>query len=71
MWGLAFNDSEGNPVDKQHNIRPGIVELVPAVHRKFLGHMEYKNAVKYATTNTPKKFWTVWKEDAPSQCISG
>ena len=21
-----------------------------------------KNAVKYATTNTPKKFWTVWKE---------
>ena len=22
-----------------------------------------KNAVKYATTNTPKKFWTVWKEE--------
>ena len=21
-----------------------------------------KNAVKYATTGTPKKFWTVWKE---------
>lgn len=22
-----------------------------------------KNAVKYATTNTPKKFWNVWKEE--------
>src|SRR5699024_4030337 len=25
-----------------------------------------KNNVKYATTNTPKKFWSVWKEQDES-----
>lgn len=37
-----------------------------------------KNVVKYATTGTPKKFWSVWKEEdqeflalAKTRCISG
>ncbi|CDA79109.1 unknown [Clostridium sp. CAG:242] len=37
---FTLNDGEGNTVDKQHDIRPGIVKLVPAVYRKFFGDMK-------------------------------
>ena len=37
---FTLNDSEGDTVDKQHDIRPGVVELVPAIYRKLLGNME-------------------------------
>ena len=37
---FTLNDSEGDTVDKQHNIRPGVVELVPTVYCKLLGNME-------------------------------
>ena len=40
LWSFTLNDSEGNTVDKQHNIRPGVVELVPTVYCKLLGNME-------------------------------
>ena len=34
---FTLNDSEGDTVDKQHDIRPGIVKLVPTV---YCGNME-------------------------------
>ena len=37
---FTLNDSEGNTVDKQHDIRPGVVKLVPTVYCKLLGNME-------------------------------
>ena len=37
---FTLNDSEWDTVDKQHDIRPGIVKLVPAVYCKLLGNME-------------------------------
>ena len=37
---FTLNDSERDTVDKQHNIRPGIVKLVPAVYCKLFGDME-------------------------------
>ena len=37
---FTLNDSEGNTIDKQHDIRPGIVKLVPAVYCKLLGNMK-------------------------------
>ena len=37
---FTLNDSEGNTVDKQHDIRPSVVELVTAVYRKFFRDME-------------------------------
>ena len=37
---FTLNNSKRDTVDKQHNIRPGIVELVPAVYCKLLGNME-------------------------------
>ena len=40
LWGLTLDHCEGDAVDEQHNIWAGVVKLVPAVHRKFLGHME-------------------------------
>ena len=40
MGSLALDDGEGNAVDEQHDIRTGIVPLVPAVYGEFLGHME-------------------------------
>ena len=40
LWSFTLNDSEGNTVDKQHDIRPGVVELVPAVYCKLLSNME-------------------------------
>ena len=40
LWSFTLNDSEGNTVDKQHDIRPGIVNLVPAVYCKLLSNME-------------------------------
>ena len=38
---FALNDTEGNAVDKQHDIRASRVLLVQAVHREFLGDMEH------------------------------
>ena len=40
LWSFALDDGEWDAVNKQHNIRTNIVELVPAVHRKLLGDME-------------------------------
>ena len=40
LWSFTLNDSEGNTVDKQHDIRPSVVELVTAVYRKFFRDME-------------------------------
>ena len=40
LWSFTLNDSEGNTVDKQHDIRPSVVELVPAVYCKLLSNME-------------------------------
>ena len=40
LWGLALDHGEGDAVDEQHNIRAGVVELVPAVHREFLCDMK-------------------------------
>ena len=40
LRGLAFDDGEGDAVEKQHKIRPGVMELVPAVYCKFLGNMK-------------------------------
>ena len=37
---FTLNDSKGDTVNKQHNIRPGVVELVPAIYCKLLGNME-------------------------------
>src|SRR5699024_5325912 len=37
---FTLNDGKGDTVDKQHDIRPGIVELVPTVYCKFFGDME-------------------------------
>ena len=37
---FTLNNSKRDTVDKQHNIRPGVVELVPAVYCKLLGNME-------------------------------
>ena len=37
---FTLNYSKGDTVDKQHDIRPGIVKLVPAVYCKLLGNME-------------------------------
>ena len=37
---FTLNDSERDTVDKQHDIRPGIVKLVPAVYCKLLSNME-------------------------------
>ena len=40
MGSLALDDRKGNAVDKQHNIRAGIMPLILAVYGEFLGHME-------------------------------
>lgn len=40
LWHLTLNHRKRDAVDKQHNIRSGIVELVLTVHRKFLSDME-------------------------------
>ena len=40
LRGFTLNDGEGDTVDKQHDIRSGIVKLVPAVYCKLLGNME-------------------------------
>ena len=37
---FTLNNSKRDTVDKQHDIRPGVVELVPAVYCKLLGNME-------------------------------
>ena len=37
---FTLNDGEGNTVDKQHDIRPSVVKLVPTVYRKFFGDMK-------------------------------
>ena len=37
---FTLNDGEGNTVDKQHDIRPSVVEFVPAVYCKLLSNME-------------------------------
>ena len=37
---FTLNDSKGDTVDKQHDIRPGVVKLIPTVYCKLLGNME-------------------------------
>ncbi|MFR3289926.1 MAG: hypothetical protein ACLTSG_06420 [Lachnospiraceae bacterium] len=46
---------EQNIRNRQENLYPTalVAQIVMATN---------KNAVKYATTGTPKKFWNVWKE---------
>lgn len=54
------------PVERavEQNIRSQQKEYIPQLYKfaqiVIAGN---KNAVKYATTNTPKKFWNVWKEE--------
>ena len=54
------------PVEQavEQNIRNQQKEYIPQLY-KFAQILmaSNKNAVKYATTNTPKKFWNVWKEE--------
>ena len=47
----------------EQNIRNQQKEYIPQIY-KFaqIVMATNKNAVKYATTGTPKKFWSVWKE---------
>ena len=47
----------------EQNIRNQQKEYIPQLY-KFaqIVMATNKNAVKYATTGTPKKFWNVWKE---------
>ena len=40
LRSLALDDSKGDTVEKQHEIRPGVAELVPAVYRKLLGDVK-------------------------------
>ena len=37
---FTLNNSKRDSVDKQHNVRPGVVELVPTIYGKLLGNME-------------------------------
>ena len=37
---FAFDNGERNAVEKEDKIRPGIVKLILAVHRKFFSHVE-------------------------------
>ena len=54
------------PVERavEQNIRSQQKEYIPQLYKfaqiVIAGN---KNAVKYATANTPKKFWNVWKEE--------
>ncbi len=54
------------PVEQavEQNIRNQQKEYIPQLY-KFIQIViaSNKNSVKYATTNTPKKFWNVWKEE--------
>lgn len=63
----------------EQNIRNQQKEYIPQLY-KFtqIVMATNKNAVKYATTGTPKKFWNVWKEqdtafleDALARCVDG
>ena len=50
----------------EQNIRNQQKEYIPQLY-KFaqIVMATNKNAVKYATTGTPKKFWNVWKDRTP------
>ena len=48
----------------EQNIRNQQAEYIPQLYKYAQIVMATnKNAVKYATTGTPKKFWNVWKEE--------
>ena len=48
----------------EQNIRNQQSEYIPQLYKYAQIVMSTnKNAVKYATTGTPKKFWNVWKEE--------
>ena len=48
----------------EQNIRNQQTEYIPQLYKYTQIVMATnKNAVKYATTGTPKKFWNVWKEE--------
>lgn len=48
----------------EQNIRNQQSEYIPQLYKYAQVVMATnKNAVKYATTGTPKKFWNVWKEE--------
>ena len=63
----------------EQNIRNQQSEYIPQLYKYAQIVMATnKNAVKYATTGTPKKFWNVWKEEndtflntALSQLVTG
>ena len=47
----------------EQNIRNQLPEYIPQLYKYAqIVLATNKNAVKYATTGTPKKFWSVWKE---------
>ena len=51
----------------EQNIRNQQSEYIPQLYKYAQIVMATnKNAVKYATTGTPKKFWNVWKEEDES-----
>ena len=48
----------------EQNIRNQQTEYIPQLYKYTqIVIATNKNAVKYATTGTPKKFWNVWKEE--------
>ena len=48
----------------EQNIRNQQAEYIPQLYKYAqIVLATNKNAVKYATTGTPKKFWNVWKEE--------
>ena len=51
----------------EQNIRNQQAEYIPQLYKYAqIVLATNKNAVKYATTGTPKKFWNVWKEEDES-----
>ena len=40
LRGFTLNDGKGDTVDKQHDIRSGIMKLIPTVYCKLLSNIE-------------------------------
>ena len=40
LWSLTLDNRKRDTIDEQHKIRAGIMKLVPAVYRKFIGYVK-------------------------------